>query len=101
MQDAGITSIKAPFQAPNANAYAERFVRSINDQCLKRMILFGEVHLRRAIDEFLEHYHVERNHQGLGNQLIEPEAQVGRADGKVECHERLGSLLHYYYRDAA
>ena len=68
---------------------------------MNRMIFFGEKSMRRAVSEFLEHYHAERNHQGLGNRLIEPKVQVGCVDGKVECYERLGGLLHYYYRDAA
>jgi transposase InsO family protein len=56
---------------PNCNAYAERFVRSIKEECLERMILFGEGHLRRTIAEFVAHYHAERNHQGIGNELIQ------------------------------
>ena len=65
--EAGIRVVQTPFQAPNANAYAERFVRSIKEECLDRVIPFGERHLRRTIAEFVEHYHRERNHQGLGN----------------------------------
>ncbi len=76
-------------------------MRSLKSECLNRMIFFGEKPVRRAVGEFLEHYHKERNHQGLGNRLIEPDVQVGCVNGKVECHERLGGLLHYYYRDAA
>ena len=63
--------MQAPYQAPNANAYAERFVRSIKEECLSRMIPFGDRHLRRAIAEFVAHYHGERNHQGLDNELID------------------------------
>ena len=69
--EAGIRVVQTPFQAPNANAYAERFVRSIKDECLSRVIPFGERHLRRTIAEYVEHYHRERNHQGLENELIE------------------------------
>ena len=69
--EAGIRVVQTPFQAPNANAYAERFVRSIKHECLNRVIPFGERHLRRTIAEFVEHYHRERNHQGLGNEFIE------------------------------
>ena len=65
------------------------------------MIFFGEKSVRNAVGEFLQHYHVERNHQGLGNRLIEPGVQVGCVDGEVACRERLGGLLQYYYRDAA
>jgi len=76
-------------------------MRNLKNECLNRMVFFGEKSLRRAVSEFLEHYHVERDHQGLGNRLIEPSAEVGRVNAQVRCHERLGGLLHYYYRDAA
>jgi hypothetical protein len=65
------------------------------------MFLFGEKTVRRAVHEFLEHYHLERNHQGLGNRLIEPGKEVGRVNGQVRSHERVGGLLKYYYRKAA
>jgi hypothetical protein len=65
------------------------------------MIFFGEKSLRRAVTAFLEHYHAERNHQGLDNQLIEPGSEVGQGAGKIECRERLGGLLKYYHRNAA
>ena len=87
-----------PYQAPNANAHAERFIRSIKDECLHRMILFGEAHLRRTIDEFLVHYNHERNHQGIRNELIDATADVGV--GQIECTERLGGLLKFYRRAA-
>ena len=98
MEASGVTPIKTPLQAPNANAYAERFVRSIKEECLNRMILFGEGHLLRALDEYLAHYHGERNHQGLGNELVESEAKADR--GEVVCRERLGGLLNFYHRAA-
>ena len=69
-------------------------------ECLLKMIFFGEASLRRAVTSYLAHYHGERNHQGLGNRLIEPGKEVGQADGEIEYHERLGGLLRYYYRDA-
>ena len=71
--DAGVKSVKLPPQSPNLNAYAERFVRSIKESCLERMIFFGEESLRTAIQNFVSHYHSERNHQGLANRLISPE----------------------------
>ena len=95
----GIRIVQTPFQAPNANAYAERFVRSIKDECLNRMIPFGERHLRRTIAAFIEHYHRERNHQGLSNELIDPVLSK-RDSGGVRRRERLGGLLNYYYRAA-
>lgn len=66
-----------------------------------RLILFGEHHLQQSIDEFLEYYHLERNHQGLAGQIIEPPKGIGSARGKVRRRERLGGMLNYYYRDAA
>ena len=64
------------------------------------MILIGETSLRRAVHQFCDHYHLERNHQGLENKIIEPDFDSDR-EGEVECRERLGGLLRYYYRDAA
>ena len=89
-----------PPRSPNLNAFAERFVRSIKSECLERMVLIGEGSLRRAVDQFCEHYHCERNHQGLGNKIIEPDFGSG-GEGEVQCRERLGGLLRYYYRDTA
>jgi transposase InsO family protein len=71
LKTAGVRVIRIPVQAPNCNAHAERFVRSIKSECLDRMIVVGESHLRRAEREFVAHYQRERNHQGLGNELIE------------------------------
>ena len=70
IQASGIKAVKLPPSSPNLNAYADRFVRTIKESCLERMILFGEGSLRKAIQAFVEHYHHERNHQGLGNRLI-------------------------------
>jgi len=76
-------------------------VRSIKESCLDRMIFFGEDSLRKGIDEFVQHYHGERNHQGLGNRLIvSDELQAGQR-GAVLRRERLGGILNYYYRAAA
>src|SRR5438309_584211 len=73
--EAGVRFVVTPVQGPNANAQAERFVCSIREECLDRLILFGERRLLRAIDSFVAHYHGERNHQGLGNELITPESR--------------------------
>jgi len=87
---------------PNLNAYAERFVGSIKTECLNRLIFFGEGSLRRAVGDFMKHYHEERNHQGLGNQLIRPAANDSRfRTESVNMRSRLGGLLNYYYRAAA
>jgi transposase InsO family protein len=101
LRDAGVESVKLPPQSPNLNAHAERFVRTIKESCLERMILFGEASLRKAISEFVAHYHLERNHQGLGNRLIiAPQAEV-RIQGAIRRRSRLGGMLNYYYRQAA
>ena len=99
VQSAGVRIVLTPIRAPNANAYAERFVRSIREECLDRLILFGERRLVRALAEFVAHYHGERNHQGLGNELITPAAAVAGAT-RVRCRDRLGGLLRYYHRAA-
>ena len=91
--------VVTPVQAPNANAYAERFVRSVREECLDCLILFGGRRLLRALDEFVAHYHGERTHQGLGNELIMPETRPLRGT-HVRCRERLGGLLRYYHRAA-
>jgi hypothetical protein len=83
-----------------ANAYAERFVRTIKESCLEQMILFGEDSLRNSIREFLDHYHQERNHQGLENRLIVPMKATVNSEGRIGRRQRLGGLLNYYYRAA-
>ncbi len=98
---AGVEVVRLPPRSPNLNAYAERFVRSIKESCLDRMILFGERSLRRAIQEFVSHYHFERNHQGLDNQLIFPDRSGAPPSAPIECRQRLGGMLKYYYRQAA
>jgi transposase InsO family protein len=90
-----------PPKSPNLNAYMERWFRSLKTECLDRMIFFGRKSLENAVREYVEHYHAERNHQGLGNQLIEPGNEVGAVAGKIECYERLGGILKYYHRRAA
>src|SRR5262252_7758831 len=90
---------QTPYHAPDCSAYAERFVRSIKEECLDRVVILGEAHLRRALREFAAHYHQERNHQGIHDQLIAP-APTGPPDGTIRCRPRLGGLLHFYYRAA-
>jgi putative transposase len=98
LRDAGIRVVLTPYRAPNANAYAERFVRSIREECLDRLIPIGERHFRRAVTEYVEHYHRERNHQGIENELIDgaPTCTVGR----IRRRPRLGGVLNYYERAA-
>jgi transposase InsO family protein len=99
LSDAGIHVVLIPERAPNANAYAERFVRSIKEECLDRLIPIGERHFRRAVAEYIAHYHGERNHQGLDNRLIS-EPPVIRMTSRVRRRSRLGGLLNFYGRAA-
>ena len=101
LKDAGVESVKLPPRSPNLNAHAERFVRSIKESCLERLILFGESSLRTAVQNFVTHYHSERNHQGLGNRLIFPDPAAVGTSGVIQRRERLGGMLNYYYRAAA
>ncbi len=98
-----MTPLRLPARSPNLNAYAERWVRSVKQECLSRLIFFGEKSVRRALTQYLEHYHSERNHQGKGNQLLfpPPRGPTKRARGAVRCKERLGGLLKYYERQVA
>jgi len=101
LKETGVQSVRLPPRSPNLNPHAERFVRSIKESCLERLILFGEGSLRRAVQNFAAHYHSESHHQGLGNRLILPNpAHVG-ANGAIQCRQRLGGLLNHYYRKAA
>ena len=99
LRDADIRVVLTPERAPNANAYAERFVRSIKEECLDRIIPLGDRHFRLAVAEFVDHYHRERNHQGLGNALIVGGTSSGTA-GRVYRRPRLGGLLNFYERAA-
>jgi putative transposase len=97
----GVQSVKLPPRSPDLNAYGERFVRTIKGSCLERMILSGEGSVRRAIHEFVEHYHRERNHQGLGNRLLIKDEDHSNGPATIQCRRRLGGMLNYYYRRAA
>ena len=101
LAESGVKSVKLPPRPPNLNAHAERFVRSIKESCLERMIFFGEGSLRKAIHEYVAHYHGERNHQGLGNRIISQEVGHLSANGAIRRRQRLGGMLNYYYRAAA
>ena|ERR1700730_3661550 len=97
----GIVVVRLPPRSPNLNAFAERFVRSLKEECLNRMIFFGQASLRHAITQYVTHYHVERNHQGLGNRLPQPHSTGGEIHGEIKRRERLGGMLSYYHREAA
>lgn len=90
-----------PPRSPNLNAYVERYMRSMKSECLDKMVLFGERSLCSALKEFTAHYHQERNHQGLDNNIIEFNSSERAGDGPIRNRDRLGGMLRYYYRDAA
>jgi putative transposase len=101
LKDSSVEPIVLPPRSPNLNAHSERFVRSIREEVLHHTIIMGEESLRVVLTQYLAHYHAERNHQGLDNQLIAPASDVGSCSGHVRRRARLGGLLNYYYRDAA
>jgi hypothetical protein len=101
LEQVGIEAVRLPPRSPNLNPHIERFMRSLKDGGLYRLIFFGERPLRAAVVAFLAHYHVERNHQALDNRLIDPGEEVGRTAGEVVCRERLGGILRHYHRKAA
>jgi putative transposase len=100
LRDSGVTPVVFPAWSPNVNAFAERSVESAKSECLDRMVLLGEGHLRAAVREFVDHYHEERPHQGLDTELIASTTTVIGL-GQARCRERLGGLLKFYYREAA
>ena len=93
----GVTCKKTSVASPNMSPFVERFIRSIKHECLNKMLIFGEKHLRYCTEQFIIHYHTERPHQGIGNNIIDPQPQ---GKGEVVCHERLGGLLKSYRRAA-
>jgi len=101
LDESGIKPVMLPPRSPNLNSHLERFFGSLKRECLNKMIFFGENSLRNAVKQYLEHYHTERNHQGLENTIINADDSVGKGDGAIECKERLGGLLNYYHRSAA
>jgi transposase len=103
VESGDVRTLPLPARSPNLNAFAERWVKSVKDECLSKLILFGEASLRRTLREYVVHYHVERNHQGKDNVLLFPVATkaMNHGDGSVGCKERLGGLLKYYHREAA
>jgi len=96
----GVETVKLPARSPNLNAYAERFVRSVKSECLAQIIPLGERHLRHAVKEYTEHYHIERNHQGIDNKLIDDQRCMTSMRGDIQRRERLGGILNYYRRAA-
>jgi putative transposase len=97
-----VKAIQLPAKSPNLNAFAERWVRSVKQECLSKLILFGQGSLSRVLTEYSRHYHHERNHQGKGNRLLFPGGtdKMYRPSRNIACHQRLGGLLKYYQRAA-
>ena len=98
----GVKMIQLPPKSPNLNAFAERWIRSVKQECLSKVILFGEGPLSRVLTEYSRHYHHERNHQGKGNRLLFPDerGKAYRSSRNIVCRQRLGGLLKYYQRAA-
>jgi transposase InsO family protein len=101
LKASGVEPLILPPRSPNLNAYCERFIRAIKEEALGHMVMLGESALSYVIHQYLAHYHTERNHQGLANQLITPKPDLESQTGQVRRRERLGGVLRYYYRDAA
>ena len=98
LKAAGVEPVKLPPRSPNLNSHAERFVRSVKEECLDHLILSSEEQLRYVLTEYLRYYHHERIHQGI-NEIIEPQHEGNQ--GEIICIERLGGLLKSYHRKAA
>ena len=100
LEDAGVNIVRTAFQAPDMNAFAERWVQTVKRECLSKLMLFGEGHLRRALSSFAAHYHLDRPHQGIGNERIAPSKDEPPDGNRVVVDERLGGLLRSYRRSA-
>jgi putative transposase len=100
LRSGGVETVRLPARSPNLNAFAERFVLSIKSECLHKLILLGEGHLRLAVREYVAHYNRERPHQELGGRFIVPPANENMT-ASIQCRERLGGLLRFYHRNAA
>jgi transposase InsO family protein len=101
LKASGVEPVVLPPRSPNLNAHCERFLRSVKEEVLNQIVIIGEAALRSVLKQYLEHYHAERNHQGLDNHLIAPRVEGGCPTGPVLCRKRLGGVLRYYSREAA
>jgi hypothetical protein len=103
LRSVGIKPLALPPRSPNLNAHLERWNRSVKEECLSKMILFGEASLQHVLSNYTEHFHRERNHQGRGNVILfpTPADRIGESTGEIRSRERLGGLLKFYYREAA
>ena len=94
LSSAGVKIVLCPPRVPQCNAYAERFVRSIKEECLNRLVFLSEEHLRTTISIFIDHYRLRRNHQGIENQLVEPPEFLPKL-GRIQCQKQLGGILNH------
>jgi len=104
LKSGGVKCVPIPARSPNCNPHAERFVKTIRNECLHQFVIFGERHLRHLAHEFCAHYHGERFHQGLGGRLIKPRTSPSNDNatvGPIQCRSRLGGLLNFYRREGA
>jgi putative transposase len=103
LEAVGIKSVKLPPRSPNLNAHCERWIRSVKEEVLSKLVLFGESSLRRCLEDYVVHFHNERNHQGKGNLILfpAPADRIGEKEGSIQSRERLGGVLKFYYREAA
>jgi putative transposase len=102
IRDGGVRPVALPARSPNLNAFVERWIRTVKDECLGKLIFFGRASVERALNAYVEHYHSERNHQGIGNVIPMPrvEDRVGREEGRIVRRRSLGGLLSFYVRRA-
>lgn len=96
----GVDVTTLPIRSPNLNAYAERFVQTLQVECLDHFVVFGRKHLDYLLSEFVDYYHHHRPHQGIGNRLILRQGGEVCSQGEIDCEEKLGGLLKHYYRKA-
>ncbi|TWT30579.1 integrase core domain-containing protein [Blastopirellula retiformator] len=102
-QAADIRVVKSAYRSPNTNAFVERFIQTLQQECLDHFVVFGEQHMDHLVNEFVDFYHEERPHQGKENELLtpgEPQPDILSIDS-VNCRERLGGVLKHYHRQAA
>ncbi len=100
----GIETVLTPYRYPKANAFAERWVRTVGDECLDRLLIIGEGHLRRVLSEYTEYYNRRRAHQGIGQRIPVPDSETRAAKPAARSpvglgrREMLGGIIHDYYR---
>jgi putative transposase len=99
----GIEALVQPPRSPNLNAHLERWNRSVKEECLSKMILFGEASLQHVLSHYAHHFHNERNHEGKAHVILfpAPADRIGELSGEIRTRERLGGLLKFYSREAA